>query len=340
EVAIDREGLRIGVDGDLAGLASTLPAPLAKAAGSARAARFDLAPLAGTDAATRVRLRIAGEAGGAGRPTTASPGSGTEAGIELLAETGGGGVARRIALGVGVAPDLPDAGFALRLRLPGLDLDRWRELLAQDRDPLVDPHDLPQPDRVSLRVGAARIGGKAIEDLEVEATRADTAWQARVHARQGGGRLEWREEQGSEPAGTLVARFSRLEIPEGDKRDFGSLLAEAPPTLPALDVRADRFRLGAMDLGSLELAARQGGAGRPGDWLIDRLVLEHAAGRLEATGRWSAAATATTAATAGNSAATANTAAAGNTGNTGAARGMALDFTLAVGDAGRLLGAL
>src|SRR5690606_35302156 len=308
ELRFDRHGARIGVDSKLAGLGLALPAPLDKPAGAVRPARLELAPVDGVDGAHHVRLLV-------GAP-------GADA-IELLVETGAAArdediPVRRAALGIGIEPALPESGFALRRLMAELDFDRWREYLAADADPLAGPDELPDPDRVSLRVGAVRIGSKTLHDLELEARRQGNAWTARVHSHQADGRLEWREAGDADPAGTLVARFSRLEIPESEKRDFSTLLAEAPRTLPALDVRADRFTIGAMDLGALELSARQGELDRRGDWLIDRLVLEHAAGRLEATGRWSAA--------------TANDSIPGRT--------MALDFGLAVGDAGRLLGAL
>ncbi len=322
EVRIARDGARVAVASDLAGLGIDLPAPLHKPAASARPTVLEITPAKQADAGEHIRLRV----------------EGGPARIELLAETGASmpeqaSALRRAALGIGVEPALSDTGFGLRLHLPELDLDRWRELLAGERDPLAGPEDLPHPDRLSLRVDAARIGGKLLEDLEVEATHRDDTWMARVHSRQADGQLEWRDAVGAGPAGTLVARFSRLEIPESDQRDFGSLLTEAPRTLPALDVRADRFAIGAMELGALELSARQGEGNRRGDWLIDRLVLEHAAGRFEATGRWSAAEVAAATAT-GTVAATVTEAV------PAPARTMALDFGLAVGDAGRLLGAL
>lgn len=316
EVRVDRRGARVSVDSDLAGLGMDFPAPLHKPADAVRPAALEVAPAEGAEDGERIRLRIgAGERGGDGVDD-----------IDLLVDMASAsprqGVAvRRAALGVGVEPALPESGFALRWRTRELDIDRWRELFAVERDPLAGPDDLPGPDRVSLRVDTARIGGKTVEDLEIEATRRDDAWSARVHSRQADGELQWRDSGGTDPAGTLVARFSRLEIPESDKRDFDSLLTEAPRTLPALDVRADHFMIGAMDLGTLELSAHQGKLERRGDWLIDRLVLEHAAGRLEATGRWAAVDPATGAASE-------------------ASRTMALDFGLAVGDAGRLLGAL
>ncbi len=326
EVRVDHQGATVGVASDLVGLGSELPAPLAKSAQSVRPTRLEVAP---ADGGERIRLRIGADgAGGADGVPGVVGASGTDV-IELLVDTLADaprpqdGV-RRAALGVGVEPDLPDSGFALRLRQPELDLDRWRGLLAADTKRAPGPYALPDPDRMSLRVDVARIGGKTIEDLEVEANHRDDAWTARVHSRQADGRIEWHDAVDAGPAGALVARFSRLEIPESDKGDIGSLLDEAPRTLPALDVRADRFMIGAMDLGALELSARQEGQGRRSDWLIDRLVLEHAAGRLEATGRWAAAA-----------AAESGDAAPGRP-----ARSMTLDFGLGIGDAGRLLGAL
>ncbi len=306
ELRFDRDGARIGINSDLAGLGVDLPAPLDKPQGALRPARLELQPAEGRRGTQRVRLLVGA--------------TGAE-GIELLAETGGP-AAPRLALGVGIEPALPEAGFALRLRMAELDVDRWREFLDAGVDPLSGPDELPRPDRLSMRVDAARIARKSIEDLEIEARRQEGAWTARVHSRQADGELEWREADDAEPGGVLVARFSRLEIPENEADDFGSLLGEAPHTLPALDVRADRFTLGAMDLGALELSARQADQDRFGDWLIDRLVLEHAAGRLEATGRWSAATTPANEPTAAP------------------ARTVALDFGLTVGNAGRLLGAL
>src|SRR5690606_31611702 len=125
DVRIDRNGASVGVSSDLAGLGVALPAPLDKPAGVLRPARLELRPVDGRPGAQHVRLLVGA--------------TGAE-GIELLADSGGRAAPPRIGLGVGVEPALPDRGFALRLRMAELDIDRWREFLAVD-DPLSGPDD-------------------------------------------------------------------------------------------------------------------------------------------------------------------------------------------------------
>lgn len=305
EVRVGRSGaLRVTATSELTGLGIDLPAPLAKDEAARRPATLEIVTGSG-GAADRLRVHLGTK----------------EAPVELLAETdpaadGRIGALRRAAVGIGLAAKLPDSGLVIAVQMPELDVDRWRELA--DAAPAGPAGELPMPEHVQLQVGVARLAGRRVEDLVVDATRSADTWRASVRSRQADGGLVWRGETGPDGAGgKLSARFARLEIPEDDRDEISALLADGPRTLPALDIRAEHFRLGARDLGRLELVAQPAPSRQRGDWLIERLVLEQPAGRLDATGRWEAA-------VAGGP----------------ARREVALDFGLDIHDGGGLLDAL
>lgn len=304
ELQLSRDTVRVAMHSTLQGLELALPAPVGKASPDIRPARLELAA-EGTDP-LHLRLRV-------------DPGADTNAAsVDFTTEfaAGSAGVARS-ALGVGVPVELPEAGFVVQASVPRLDFDAWRALAPAAAVGAADAPDWHGPDSVRLRVASGRLGEKTIEDLHVDAQRTGQSWTARVHSRQADGELQWHEPAAGTPGGTLVARFARLEIPESDRSDLGTLLADAPRSLPALDVRAEHLRIGAASLGALELRARHEGHDSSSAWLIDHLVLSQAAGRLEASGRWSAPVFADP-----------------------DERSVALDLQLAITDAGDLLDAL
>jgi uncharacterized protein YhdP len=102
----------------------------------------------------------------------------------------------------------------------------------------------------------------------------DDGWQAQVKSREVTGDLAWR----SEGRGSLVARLSRLELPETVPGAGRGRLSE----LPALDIVADSLVNDGRDLGKLALVAVNAGE----EWRIERLLLSAPDGSISADGRW------------------------------------------------------
>jgi len=314
EVEMHRRASTLTITSDLAGLASSLPAPFDKAADAKWPLRIESVPVPPSDADERpakdtlrvtlrddVRLVFERE---------------REPGSQRL-------LVRRGAFALDDTPTLPDAGFAVLLRAPGVDLDAWNALLGQD---LLHPAQAGGaegyapgfsllPDTVSLVAGTVEVAGKVLHDVVLGASRAEGYWRANVHAREIDGYFSWREAAADQSQGTLVARFTRLEIPPNRIGEFETLLDSAPQTLPALDVAAEELILDERRLGALSLKATNGGSAAAPVWRLEQLRIRHPSATLEASGSW-------------------------QTRPGGAERDTALDFELRMNDTGALLATL
>lgn len=300
----------LSIDSDLAGVASALPAPFAKAAEE------------------RWPLRIESDTAVSGLETLRVS---LHERAQLVLEReramdGPGGTLRRGAFALGAEAALPDAGFAARVHTPQLDLDAWRALLDAEAPGAAPPGasspappDAPSllPDVVAIVSDRVHFGGKTFEDVVVGATRIEDAWQANLHARGVDGYLHWTppaaNASGGSRGGHLSARFTQLSIPTDRISEIEAMVDSAPRSLPALDIVADELVLGDRPLGALELRARNDETQRSPVWRLQHLQLRNAHGSLDATGSW-------------------------RTRRGGASALSTMRFTLSVADAGNLLG--
>jgi len=136
---------------------------------------------------------------------------------------------------------------------------------------------------IDVKVGELDAFDRKFHDLTVKTKSQASGMQMALAGRELEGSATW-QPQGK---GRLIARFSRLAIPETRP---GPVLTEAekslPPDktseLPALDVTAEQFQLGDKQLGKLELNATPDG----NDWRIDRLRISNPDGNLAVDGVW------------------------------------------------------
>lgn len=197
---------------------------------------------------------------------------------------------RRGAFALADEPTLPDQGFAVLLRTPAVDLDAWnallgRELLGTAAEPSADRFSL-MPDTVSLVADTVDVAGKTLHDVVLGASRADGLWRANVHSREIDGYFGWGKAAPDQAHGTLVARFTRLEIPRTRIDEFESLLDTTPESLPALDIAAEELILNDRRLGALELDAVNTGTPAAPVWQLRRLMIRNPAATLSARGTW------------------------------------------------------
>lgn len=281
EVDVRRRAATLVVTSDLEGLSSALPAPFGKPA----EAKWPL----------RIESRPAPVASPDERPARDTLAVTLREDVRLVfeREREPGSQQLRVVRGafaVADAPTLPDAGFAVLLRIPRIDLDAWNALLGDDvvataRAGIGGGFSL-LPDTVSLVAGSVGVAGKSLHDVVLGASRAEGFWRANVHAREIDGYFSWREAQAGETQGTLVARFARLEIPRSRIDDFETLLDTTPETLPALDVAAEELILNDRRLGALELKAVNTGSAAAPVWQLEQLHIRNRAATLSASGSW------------------------------------------------------
>lgn len=149
-------------------------------------------------------------------------------------------------------------------------------------EPAGKPADaVPSAIATDVQFGALTVLGREFHEvvLRVQRRGTGTLWDGTVASREVKGRLDWL------PAnrGRLVARLERLHLP--DAAPSASVTPGPTMTghdLPALDITADSFRFGTLDLGALVFRAMPEG----GKWDIEKLDLSSADGHLEAQGGW------------------------------------------------------
>jgi uncharacterized protein (TIGR02099 family) len=252
---------QLELESSLRDVASDLPPPLHKAAGSALPLRVELLP--GTaDARDRISLTL-------GKRLTA----------EILRQREG---ARMTVQRASIALE-PEAGATLRIpERPGvllygslahLDLDRWLALAGKDGS-------AAGPVTADLDLGTLDAFGKRLTGVALKAGADAEGWSAKVEAEQLAGDLTYRSAEG----GKLIARLARFTIPpDAPGHEAGPVKGETQVSdLPALDLIADRFIFRGKQLGRVEVAAQHAGE----DWRIGRLAMVNPDASMSGSGTW------------------------------------------------------
>ena len=257
---------QISLDSMLEGVSSSLPPPLAKSAAEALALRVEIFPGDGRD-----RISIA-----------LGPPSGRIVSAEYLRAIPQGGTALQVQRALialnPVAGDpfrIPERrGTTVRGSLPALDLDRWLPLLSEVA---AGPGGA---DGVSydIKVGLLDALGKRMRGVSMQGA-ADTAgWSATMNTAEFAGDVVYRREGD----GRLVARFTRLAVPEDAP---GVKPGEGMRDLPAVDIVADDFTHRGRKLGRVEVLARHEGTA-PRVWRIEKLAMTNPDSALTGSGVW------------------------------------------------------
>jgi len=275
EVSVgDTEGTFVLISSDLQGVASTLPAPFTKAAEERWPAT---AALRFSDGGTRQQIHVDLE----------------RAQLQLEARMAmDGWLIDRGALAVGAPLQLPERGLAINADLAELNVDQWREALDSLTQP-VSPSTADSVGALSLagvdvQAKAVKAFGQKLDLVEFTALADPDGWKGRIVSPQAQGVFDWR----SAGKGTLRAHFSRLMIGGDVEGAPGAALSaslskqtgenKAPDHLPALNIQADKFYLYDMDLGRLNLEARN----QSGLWVLNRFDLDNEHAKLTGSGQW------------------------------------------------------
>jgi uncharacterized protein (TIGR02099 family) len=259
KVALNDGAMRLVVDSSLRGLASALPAPLAKSADQPLPLHLEVHT---TDAGARERVLA---------------GLGKLVAVEALREARNGQVELQRA-GVRFTPRagetvrLPAKGLSLQGALAELDVDAWRAL-GGTATPTAPPGDM----LLDLKLARLQAYGRRLDNVTLRASTTPQGWSAMVSADQLEGELGYRAEDG----GRLVARLARIDVPpeSGTGRLAGAF---KPGSLPAVDFAAERFTVRGKELGRVELAAHPEGE----DWRIEKLAITNDEASLRGSAWW------------------------------------------------------
>ena len=281
DIRVGRRGTRVEIASDLAGFACSLPPPFGKSAGEDWPAKLVIEhPAGGSD--SRIALGI-----------------GDRVRAELV-RVEGEGLRGGVALGRASAdsPPVSESGVRVAAVLDRLDFDAWRAVLervAPASDPGAegagaDPGGgIAAVAEFALSTDELGVFGQTFKAVDLRARADPGGWKAHLESDRAEGEFDWREAG----KGTLSARFRHLRLvrdasavpPPGEVEPAIDEAAEDPPQrLPALDVVAERFQINELDLGRLEVLARNRGS----LWQLDRFALENADGRLAGRGQWRA----------------------------------------------------
>ncbi len=255
QIDLQPTGERIRVESDLVGLASALPAPLAKSAEQ---------PLA---------LRVTGQTQAGGQLHEVQLGR-TVAAVWRTAN----GQLDRGEVRFGGPAALPgEPGLRLAGNGSGLDVSGWVALLPADGD---DDEALALSS-IDLGFDAFDLMGRRYRDVRLQGGARGGLLRTRISGRGMSGVLTYRPE-GAQPA-RVSAQFRQLTIPPSEgtfaAAEGGSGRAAE---FPELDLTVEDFRLQDRALGRLELAAHGG----PQGLVIERMQLAHADSVFVMSGLW------------------------------------------------------
>jgi uncharacterized protein (TIGR02099 family) len=256
-----REGLTDYLfDSDLQGLASTLPAPLAKATSEAMPTRFERRGL-GPDA-DRLELSF---------------GSAVSVVLERSRMNNALTPTRGV-VALEVPPSLPESGISIVGTAKELNVNGWQSVIDQ-----APPGSTALPvTSVDLSVGALQMLRRPFTDLRVSAALKSGVWRGTLAGPELAGDFSYAVKDN----GKLTARLARLTLPDADRPDK---VPAAPATQrdsrekpPDLDVVAETFRLGNKDLGRLEVIADVNGQ----NWRLEKVRVVNSDATLNMKGQW------------------------------------------------------
>lgn len=297
------------------GLASTLPAPLAKSAEMVWPLRLQTLvtpPDAPSAPATRDTLRLTlgpqvqalyTRELGAGQPRVLRG----QIQVSGPATSASAPAERAVANTAGVGAVHADIALAR------LDLDAWRSQLAQLSAPAVATPEAGAantgagamqgylPGTLSVRTDELLIASRKLQKVVAQVRQDDGVWRTQLDAEQLNGQIDYHPARGGANA-QVVARLARFSLPQSDAAQVDALLQQPslaaasapasaqPDSVPALDIVIDDFELRGKKLGRLEIEASHSGmpevAAGVREWRLSRLLLSTPEAQLSATGQW------------------------------------------------------
>ena len=255
KVDLEPEGVRLQVESDLMGLASTLPAPLAKTAEQ------------------RVALRVSSVTLAEGQQHEVQFGTT----VGAVWRTGKDGRFSRGELRFGGGASIPgEPGLRLAGSGRGLAFSEWLALLPQHGG--ANPFSLTSMD---LSFDAFDLMGRRYQDVRLQGRVRNSLFRTQVNGSGINGVLTYRA-AGEQPA-RVSARFRQLTIPDAIPTvGLATAINLKGAEFPVIDLDVEDFRLQSRMMGRLEVAAHGASQGL----IIDSLRLTHPDSVFRMIGLW------------------------------------------------------
>lgn len=264
---IHQSQVDMSIRSSLVGMASTLPAPLAKTAAEHMPLRFEKRQQSAQQDTLNISLA-------------------SVIGAKLLrTEQNGTLQIERGEIGLNVLPELPaQRGLSVRGVLDKLDVDEWRNLFdtTAANNGASAATSTPPVSKVDLTVKVLDVFDRRINDLKLMAHAVADGWQINMQSREITGDAQWNNVGN----GKISAKLKTLIAPAAtpgtlDLRTQGNFRQQAQQ-YPALDIVADNFEINKKQLGRLELQASE----QNEDWSIEKLRIVNPDSVLNAEGEW------------------------------------------------------
>ena len=180
-----------------------------------------------------------------------------------------------IHLGGGPAGEPERKGLWVTGGLKSLDLDQWLLLMKSSGGDA----GRAQLAGLDVKFGTLDVLGRRFNELAINGTVQTGVWQTTLAGRELVGEVNYR----SQGKGKVTARMKTLTIPALTP-DRPPVVADKdqPQELPALDIKADNFQVRQANMGKLELTAVPDGR----DWKLERLHITNPEATLHIEGIW------------------------------------------------------
>ena len=256
-IDLETAGARVRVESDLLGLASSLPAPLAKSAGQAMALTVGSQPQEGGE---RYDIMF-----------------GQTVGVAWRKQADGRFDRGEVRFG-GVASIPNEPGLRLAGSGQGLEFSGWLALLSNGSED--EPLSLTSMD---LSFDTLDLMGRRYRDVKLLGRMRNGLFRTAVNGNEVNGILTYRPAVGEQSA-RVSAQFKQLTIPElvSTSGVAAAAINLKGADFPVLDLVVDDFRLQSRIMGRLDAVAR----GAPVGLVIDSLRLTHPDSVFRMTGVW------------------------------------------------------
>ncbi|MEB0031948.1 YhdP family protein [Undibacterium sp. RTI2.1] len=298
------------IESSLQGLALNFPAPLRKLANENMALRFEMLPQLSNDAnLIRDELKL---------------NLGNVIAIKYQrqksVENNANWQVLRGGIGVNAPAPEPDSGLNANIDFKSLHVDEWRSLMSlgantntklavtkegvntNESGDIVpgaigntntqadfDVSAYLEPSVLAVRTAELHVMGKKLDNVVLGATHQKGLWQANIDSSQASGYLSWSESANVQGLGNVLARLSKLTIPQSAASDVTDLLEgkSSGTQIPSLDIVADNFELFNKKLGRLELIANNFPLSTGREWRMQKISLKNEDAELKGSGKWS-----------------------------------------------------
>ncbi len=257
DVAVHKHNAEVVVESNLLGVSSPLPEPLNK------------------NAMTPLPLRIERSQPDAQREQYRITLGKVAQGLVVRR----GDVWERGVFAVGDAePRLPDKGLAVRVSVPHIDADAWRNFLPEGSNGGESAGSGLDLNLVSLRTPQLHLLDRDYSQVEVGLRPRDGGWQIALNTKEAAGDIFWR----GAGDGWVEGNLKRLHVRSASESAGSGGSSSLLNSLPGMNLTVDDLHVGDKVLGKLELKARND----KGAWQLDRLNLSNPDGALTGKGTW------------------------------------------------------